>query len=165
MANGNILMKITGKQQGWIKGEAGYKGHEGWIDIESVGQSASSSGSFGAGTGGGHAAVVFHDLQISKMMDRSSVLLLKALDTNEHIPEVIIEKRKGTGDKALAYLTIKLTNARITSFNLNGHSGAMGSESLALNYEKAEFTYSQQDEAGNKKGGDVVTMVDLVGRH
>ena len=99
------------------------------------------------------------------MMDRSSVLLLKALDTNEHIPEVIIEKRKGTGDKALAYLTIKLTNARITSFNLNGHSGAMGSESLAFNYEKAEFTYSQQDEAGNKKGGDVVTMVDLVGRH
>lgn len=165
MANGNILMKITGKQQGWIKGEAAYKGHDGWIDLESVNQSASSPGSFGAGTGGGHAAVVFHDLQITKPTDRSSVLLLSALDTNEHIPEVIIEKRKGTGDKALAYLTIKLTNARITSFTMSSHSGAMGSESLSLNYEKAEFTYSQQDADGNKKGGDVVKVVDLVGRH
>jgi type VI secretion system Hcp family effector len=165
MANGNILMKLTGTKSKWITGEARYKDRTDWIEIESMTQTATSPGSFQQGTGGGQGAVVMHDLQITKSPDRSSVLLLGVINTSEHLSEIIIEHRKGTGATALPWLKVKLTNVRISSYTLSTHSGSPGSESMAFNYEKAEFTYSQQDEKGNKTGGDVVHMVDLVERH
>jgi type VI secretion system secreted protein Hcp len=70
---------------------------------------------------------------ITKQLDKSSPLLLKALVSNETLTSVLIGLLKPNGDPLA---TIKLTNAQLSDYRANGLT-----EHWSFVYQKIEWTY------------------------
>ena len=77
-----------------------------------------------SGTGLSAGRVTFGDLSITKPVDKSSAKLLELCCTGKHIATGILTCSKSTGDKNPAdYLTIKLAEIHISSFQAGGSKG------------------------------------------
>lgn len=97
-----------------------------------------------------------------KHTDKSSPLLMKALFTNQNIDSGKITVRKA-GLSQQEYLTIELEDIYVTSFTLNGSSGAeseIPTETVQLGYRKITVTYKEQTSLGTL-GGQTVATDDL----
>jgi len=103
--------------------------------------------------GGGLSAgkVSVSDITISKPVDKASAKLLELCCNGKHITKGTLTCCKSTGDKNPAdYLTIKLDEIHISSFQTGGSSGdAVGSESISLPFLKFEYDYKVQGKDGN----------------
>lgn len=98
----------------------------------------------GGASSGSAARVDVSSIQVMKKTDKASPSLLQACATGKHIPKATITVRKA-GSKG-PYLTIKLTNVLVSSYQLDssGGGGAKPNESLSLNFTKIEYKYSTQ---------------------
>jgi type VI secretion system Hcp family effector len=104
------------------------------------------SWSFGTGTsatggGGGAGKSPVHEIVITKTQDASSPKLSKACATGEHFKTVVLSVRKaggGGGGAGSTFLTIKLTDVTISSYQLSS-GGDRPTESLTLNFTKIEY--------------------------
>lgn len=98
----------------------------------------------GGASSGSAARVDVSSIQVMKKTDKASPSLLKACATGKHIPKATITVRKA-GSKS-PYLTIKLTNVLVSSYQLDSSGGgdAKPNESLSLNFTKIEYKYSTQ---------------------
>ncbi len=109
------------------------------IDSWSFGASQGSSASHGSGGGAGKSSS-FHEIQITKTVDKSSPLLFKACANGEHFPKVTLTLRKA----GKPYLTLTMSDVLISSYQQsNGGGGATPTESLSLNFTKIEYHYSK----------------------
>jgi type VI secretion system secreted protein Hcp len=102
------------------------------------------------GSGMSAGKVSFSDISVSKPVDKASAKLLELCCTGKHISTGTLSCSKSTGDKNPGdYLTIKLTEIAITSFQGGGSSGeATGTESLSLAFAKFELDYKIQGKDG-----------------
>jgi type VI secretion system secreted protein Hcp len=140
---------------GDIKGEAKDAKHKGEIDILAFSWGLSNSGTTHMGGGGGSGKVNVQDLSITKYVDSASSVLIQNGCSGKHIPEATLVVRKAGGDKALEYMTYKLSDVLITSVSTGGSGGEDRlTENVTLNFAKFEFTYKQQNKAGGQDGGD-----------
>jgi type VI secretion system secreted protein Hcp len=158
----DIFMKIDG-----IAGEAKDKGgkkHEGEIDVLSWSWGASNPGSSSTGGGGGTGKVDVTDLNFTKFVDKSSPVLFLSCCNGKHHKDATLTMRKA-GETPLEFLTVKLTDVIVASIHQGGEhsSNDYPTESIALNFAKAEVIYKEQDEKGGQKGGDVVMGWDVKG--
>lgn len=96
---------------GDIKGEVTEKDHKDWVQAIKVTfdvtQPASLGGRQSAGGGTANAAE-FSELTIEKLIDKASPKLFEAICKGTHIPEVVIDYTRASGDSAIKYLEIKL---------------------------------------------------------
>lgn len=150
MAQADTLLKIDS-----IEGESQDKDLPKTIEIQSWSAGVTHSGSFGSGTGGGTGKAQFQDLHFTKSADKASVKIAKACATGQHIKEAVLVIRKAGGPSTLPYLTITMTNVRVTSFQTSGHGSGGTSEQFSLNFEKIKYSYQAQDEKGAKKDGAI----------
>ena len=141
----DMFIKIEG-----IDGESKDDSHKGEIDVLSWSWGASNSGSAHRGGGTGTGKVDFQDVTLVKWVDLSSPLLMLHSANGKHIPEATLVVRKA-GDKPLEYMTIKMTNILVTSYQTGGSGGEEAlTESVSLNFEKCEYKYASQTEKGAK---------------
>jgi len=133
-----------------ITGESASSKHSGEIEVLSWSWGASNPTSH-HGTGLSAGKVSLSDLTISKPVDKASAKLLELCCTGKHITNGTLSCSKSTGDKNPGdYLTIKLDEIHISSFQTGGSSGdAVGSESISLAFVKFEYDYKVQDAKGN----------------
>jgi len=133
-----------------ITGENAAAKHKGEIEVLSWSWGASNPTSI-HGTGLSAGKVSLSDLTISKPVDKASAKLLELCCTGKHIPTGTLSCSKSTGDKNPGdYLTIKLNEIHIASFQTGGSSGdAVGSESISLAFIKFEYDYKVQGTDGN----------------
>jgi len=146
MAAADIFLELDG-----IKGESQDSIHKDAMEIMSWSWGASNQGSFHTGTGGGTGKATFHDLTVTKNVDKASSSLWKSVSTGTHIAKGTLYVRKAGGDKPLDYLTIEMTNIIITSLQW-GTGHVLVTENLSLNFEIFKITYSQQAATGSGDG-------------
>ena len=147
----DMFLKLDG-----IKGESKDHKHKDEIHIESFSWGMSQTGSFSSAGGGGAGKVNVHDISVTKLVDKSSPVLMLHICNGKHIKEGLITVRKA-GEKPLEYLKIKLTDILVSSLQEAGHGGGdLLTENLSLNFAKFQVDYIEQKPDGS--GESPVTM-------
>jgi type VI secretion system secreted protein Hcp len=149
-----------------IPGESQDDKHKEWIELHSfstgllqtVGGNRSTTGAATAGR------VEHQDFSIVKNLDKSTPKLNEACCKGTHIPKMILELCRATGDKQV-YYKITLSDSIVTSVRLGG--SAKGGESIpfeevSFNYGEIEWNYTATDHKTGKPAGNVTTKHSLV---
>lgn len=149
-----------------VDGEATHKGHEKWIELlsynQGVSQHSGGSMSSAGGLSGGRAN--FQDFTIVHPLDKSSPKLNAACASGEHIKDITLEICRSTGDaKGTVFMKYVMSDVLVSSVKTGG--SAKGAEPLPLEevafaFGKIEWTYTETDHAGKKKG-DIKTGWDV----
>jgi type VI secretion system secreted protein Hcp len=93
--------------------------------------------------------IPFHDLVVTKRVDKASPLLFKAVATGQHIPQVVLSLSKTSSGKPFDYLVITMNDVLVTSAKPGfGGGDQLPNESITLNFTKVEFKYVQQNPDG-----------------
>lgn len=99
----------------------------------SVGVSHTRSNTGGGGDAG---KAEFGDLVVLKKANKATPILMQACANGTHLPEVTLDVLTAKGT---TYMTIKLKNVYITSYQTGGSAGDDPTESLSLNYVELEY--------------------------
>jgi len=133
-----IYMKFTGSKQGWIKGAVTAAKYKDYIEVNSVEFGLGSPFDVHTGQSTGHRVV--RPLQITKVLDKSSPLMVQSCDNNETGTVEIVYTEEGAEHKSL--VTLSLTNAMVRDFNHVGSFNSSAAERVTLSFTKFEFTWS-----------------------
>lgn len=140
---------------GDIKGEAEDKTHAGKIDVLAWSWGMSQSGTTHIGGGGGAGKVNVQDLSITKYIDKSSTVLMKACAKGTHYDDAELIVRKA-GDTPLEYYKITMKEVIVTSVSTGGSGGEDRlTENVTLNFAEVHVEYQPQNAKGGKEGGVV----------
>jgi type VI secretion system secreted protein Hcp len=145
----DIFLKLDG-----VPGDSVDDKHKGEIDVEAVAYGVKRSGKK-------HIATV----RIDKVYDSSSPRLLAASTSGRHIKSATITFRLSGADPGSAFLTYKLTDVVVSSYEEGGSNPddkALGSleEEVGLTADKLQATERTPDSSG-KDGPPVNVTVDL----
>ncbi len=135
MAAVDYFLKLDG-----IPGESQDKAHKDEIQLESFSWGAANTGSRAAGGGGGAGKVNMQDFTFTQKTNKSSPKLFLSCATGEHIKAATLTARKAGKDQ-IEFLTIKLTDVIVTSFQETGDDGEYPLEEIALDFAKIEVSY------------------------
>lgn len=148
----NAYLALKGQQQGQIKGSVIQKGRENQIAVYGFMHEITSPRDASSGLATGKRQ--HRPLLITKEIDKSSPLLMKALVSNENITEFILnfyapirQSPSGSGNEAHIY-SIRLINAFISGIDqdmsLNKVEPGISLpvlESVSFVYQKIEWTW------------------------
>jgi type VI secretion system secreted protein Hcp len=137
----DMFLKIDG-----IEGESTDSKHKYEIDVTSWSFGLTQSVSH-VGGGGGAGQAEFRDLQIVKLMDKSSPKLFLASASGEHLQKAVLTMRK-SGDNPVDFVKVTLTDVIVSSFNSDLATNGQPIEEITLNYGKLEFQYVPVDAKG-----------------
>jgi len=153
----DAFLKIDG-----IPGESTDAKHKDYIEITSFNWGVSQPASGTASSAGGATAerANFQDFSIVKSLDKASPKLALACADGTHIKSIVLELCRAGGDK-VKYMEYKMSNCIVSSVTTGGSGGAEPSESIAFNFGKIEWTYTQQKRADGAGGGNVAAGWDL----
>ncbi len=147
MAIGDMFLKVQG-----VTGESRDADHKGEIEVMSWSWGLQASGSAGAGTlPTGRGAM--SELEIVKRVDQSSPALMLFLRTHKPIKQARLTVRKA-GETPLEYLTIDLSNARVTSLKIESADAELV-ERVRLGFTSVTVTYTPQDAKGGGGAANV----------
>ncbi len=134
----NAMLRITGKNQGVIRGSAIQKGREGAIEVIAAEHQVRNDG----------AKKVHGVFTITKEVDRSTPMLYKALVTNETLESFELAfyapNRLGTAGGAgveTQHYTVKLVGARVVDIKFRMPNTKNPDLSRYAEYEEVSFTY------------------------
>lgn len=132
-----------------FEGTSKHAVHSKEIQILAWSWGASQSGSFADGEGGSGAGKAnLQDLSITKYLDKTSPLFLKAVTSGEHIGVATLSMSKAGGEQ-FDFLKIVLTDVMVTSYSTGGSGGEdMLTENLSLTFAKIEFEHFKQSKDG-----------------
>ena len=135
----DYFLKLAG-----IKGESSDAKHKDEIELVSFSWGVSQSAAQGGGGGGGGKAE-FTDFQVVSRVSKSSPLLFLACATGQHIKDATLAVRKAGGDQ-LEYLTIKLSDVLVSSYQEAGGGGddERPLDVVSFDFAKVEISYSPQ---------------------
>jgi type VI secretion system secreted protein Hcp len=153
----NAYLTLTGQRSGAIQGSVTQKGRENSILVFAYQHEVASP--FDTKSGAATGKVLHGVVKISKELDQSSPLLLKAWSSNEMFSDVTLRfwevSRAGS---EVQHFTVKLTNARIvgikSSLPSTKDASSMKlpvSEEISFSYQKIEWTWND---------GKISTSVD-----
>lgn len=150
----DYFLKIDG-----IQGESRDAKHKGEIELVAFSWGLTQS-AVQAGGGGGAGKAHFQDFHFTQHTQKASPLLMLACASGQHIKGAVLTGRK-TGKTQLEFLTIKLTDVLVSSFEQGAsHETDQPIEEVSLNYAKIDVTYRPQSAAGGP-GGEVNAGWDL----
>ena len=132
------------------------------IDILSFSWGVSQTSTYGAGASGKEAKAgraSFSDLNVMKVLDKTSPLLTDHCATGDILKKVYILYDKPVADKQQSYFRIWLKDALITSVQLSG-SSENPTESLSFAFQAVEIAYAPEMDDGKldaaiRKGYDL----------
>ncbi|MEA2476307.1 MAG: type secretion system secreted protein Hcp [Actinomycetota bacterium] len=156
MAHADYFLKIDG-----VDGESVDKSHPNEIQIESWSWGETNSGSTHSGSGLGVGKVSMQDFHFSKVLDKSTPLLMLACASGQHIKKATLTARKQNNDAGFEFLHVQFTEILISSYadktppiegtDANGQpvpSENEPVESLSFNFAKIQWSYSYQNADG-----------------
>lgn len=145
MANVDYFLILEG-----VKGESQDKKHKEAIEIESFSWGSTNSGTAGVGAGSGAGKVVIQDVHCTMKANKASPILFMRCATGEHIKKGTIICRKAGTDQQ-EYLTIKLEDILVSSYQSGGHSGGdpVPTDQFSLNFVKVTYEYKPQKADGS----------------
>jgi type VI secretion system secreted protein Hcp len=133
---------------GDVKGESLDKALKEWIDVRSFSFGEHNSGSAQVGGAGGAGKATFEDFRFTTGHGRHAVPLMKAVALGTHFPTAELRLRTA-GEAPFEFLTIKLQEVLVTSYDLGGADGVdVPSEAISLSYAKIEVKSRSQADKG-----------------
>jgi type VI secretion system secreted protein Hcp len=133
-----------------IKGESTDAKHKDEIDVESWSWGETQTGGPHPGGGGGGGRVTMQDFQFVMRLNRASPTLMRACATGEHIKTATVTGRKAGGKDQQEYLTFKLTDVLVSSYQTGGSEHAdFPIDQVSLAFAKIEVDYRPQRPDGS----------------
>jgi type VI secretion system secreted protein Hcp len=127
-----MFLKIDG-----VDGELQHKG-----EIEVLSFSWGVKQNLAPGGGGATGKATISDFSVVKALDSSSPQLMKMCCTGEHVPWAtlrVTNRRRGGGSSQQEYLTIKLNDILISSYQTGGDNGTVPGESLTFAFQSIDL--------------------------
>lgn len=144
MAAVDYFLKIKG-----VEGDATAEGHTSEIQVESWSWGETNSGSAGAGPGQGTGKVSMMDFHFVMKANKATPKLFLACATGDHFTDATLACRKA-GQKQQDYMTIKMTDVLISSYQTGGsHGEILPVDQISLNFAKIEMEYKPQKADGS----------------
>ncbi|MCR6646892.1 MAG: type VI secretion system tube protein Hcp [Cellulomonas sp.] len=141
-----------------IDGDGSTRGHEKWIEVQSVSWALAVPSVTGSGRSIGRVAP--EPLRLTTVPGRHSPGVLLALVQGTRLPTARVERTRG-GEREVVAERWELTNARVVEHTL-GVADDAGLESLALAYGRV--TYSVIPQTASGKAGKAVSVTwDVAG--
>ncbi len=138
----DYFLKVDG-----IPGESTDAKHAGEIDVESWSWGVTQTGTHQVGGGGGAGKSSPSDMSFSMNVCKASPLLFLACATGQHIPvATLVVRRAGTEQQE--YVTIKLSEILVSSYQSGGSGGPLPTDQFSLNFGKMEYEYKPQKADG-----------------
>lgn len=128
-----------------IEGEVMDESHMGEIMIDSWSWGEAQGG---IQKGRSSGKVSLQDFHFTMKTSKASPKLMLASAKGEHIPEAVLTARK-SGTSQQTYMTIKLTDVVITSYQIGAGGGDVPTDQISLNFTKIEFEYKPQNQDGS----------------
>lgn len=157
----SMYMRINGVD---VKGGATVLGLEGsgWFAINhySWGAVRNVAMDIGNGNNADSGMVAMSEVNILKAVDGATEDLLSFLynpGKEGKTIEIAFTKPEADGSGAKLYFQVKLSNARLVSYNINGSDGAQPYESISLSYVEISKKHNYELEGGEVKDGGIVT--------
>jgi type VI secretion system secreted protein Hcp len=155
----DAFVKIDG-----IEGESMDEKHVGWIEIIRYGTGVRQTVSTTASSAGGATAerADFDSFAFSKLIDKSSPLLMLACAAGTHIDEMIVELCRAGTDK-VKFMEYRLKNCLINwvSTSSGDPNNSFPVELVKINFGKIEWCYIQQKRLGGWASGNIAAGWDL----
>jgi type VI secretion system secreted protein Hcp len=145
VATGDMLLVAEG-----VTGESNDTIHPGAIEVTSWSWGLQATTDVSTGLPSGRRKLA--ELQIVKLVDQSSPILMTFLKNNVTLKTVDLFVRKA-GSEALEYFTIKLTKARVTSVQIDSDKTELV-ERVSFAFVSVEVIYKPQSSTGARGGGD-----------
>jgi len=151
----DVYLQIDG-----IKGESADDKHKDWIECKSVNWGVTQPKSATASTGGGHTAerCEHKEIELVKLADLSSPMLLQTCSSGKTIPKAKFEFMRADGQgERVKYFEIELENVLIGAVSPMVGEGDFLHEQVGLKFSKVKWKYTQQKigggAGGNTSGG------------
>jgi type VI secretion system secreted protein Hcp len=139
----DYFLKVDG-----VPGESTDAQYPGAIEVAAFSWGVSNNSTIGAG-GIGAGKSIFQNLQFTKLLDKSSPLLMTKCATGLHIPKVEFIVRK-SGDKPIDYYRITLTDCIVSSVTNSGAAGDnRPAEQISFLYTAIKIDYYMQQPDGS----------------
>lgn len=152
-----IYMRIDGVD---VKGGATVEGLEGkgWFAISSYGWGGARNVAMDIGNGSNadSGMVALGEVSVSKQVDGATENLLSFLfnpGKEGKTVEIGFTKPDADGSGAILYFQVKLENARLVSYHINGSEGALPYESLSLSYVEISQKHNYVEDGKVTPGG------------
>ena len=138
-----------------VDGECLEKEHKAWSPLASFGQGMHQPGGGATGATRRRGDVILDDLTCSKELDKASPKIAESVCKGKVYPKVEIDVTASYTDAGrVTYYRYELKNVLVTSYNISGSGQAedVPMEDFTLNFEEIKVTYTENDNAGKKKG-------------
>lgn len=143
-----MFLKLAG-----CEGESIATGHVNEIELLGWNWGVSNQGSSSVGGGSGTGKASFHDLSITKYVDKATATILSNCAKGNHFTKGTLTCRKVGGGTPLEYMTIEMDQVFVSGVQ---HSGSPGDEltveSVTFNFAKVDVTYKPQGAEGTEAG-------------
>jgi type VI secretion system Hcp family effector len=155
---GDCFLNIEG-----IPGESTDDKHKDWIEVMSYSSGVSQMAGGDRSTGGAatQGRCDHQDISIVKTLDKASPTLNLFCCQGKHIPKVVIELCRATGNKE-KYMEYKMEDVIISSVSVGGGGGGLPTESMTFNYGKLTWNYIQTDHKTGEAKGNVEKYWNLI---
>ncbi len=151
----DIYVKFTKKTNSKdIPGESLDSDHKDWMEIDSWTQGIVQPMSATASTSGGHTAerCEHEPMQFSKDIDKSSSYMYEACSAG-YAYDVEIHFLRATGTVRTTYMTIKLSNAIVSTIRTNVPPNGLPREVFSLKYSKITWVHKGSKTDGSANVG------------
>ena len=126
-----------------IKGESTDAKHKDEVDVESWSWGETQTAERHPGGGGGVGRVSMQDFQF--VMRLRATRFWRACATGQHIKSATLTGRKAEGKSQAEYLTFKLTDVLVSSYQTGGSEHAdVPIDQVSLNFAKIQVEYRAQ---------------------
>jgi type VI secretion system secreted protein Hcp len=138
-----------------IKGESTDKEHEGWLEAINWDFGMQQPSSATASTAGGGTAerVQYDSFNFTQLVNLASPKIYEYCSQGKHIPEVVIQMYRASGEKRVKYMEVKLKTVVVSAVHA-GHSDTTGfpTETVSMTFGAITWTYEQQKRDGSNAG-------------
>jgi type VI secretion system secreted protein Hcp len=143
-----MFLKLAG-----CDGESIASGHENEIELLGWNWGVTNQGSSGMGGGSGTGKASFHDLSITKYVDKATATILGNCAKGNHFATGVLVCRKVGGDSPLEYLKIEMDQVFVSGVQHGGSPGdELTVENVTFNFAKMKVVYTPQSASGSAAG-------------
>lgn len=146
-----------------VKGESTDNEHKDWMEALSWKFGMQQPASATASTAGGASSerVHYDTFDFEQLVNLASPKLYELCSQGKHIPEVVIQCYRASGEKRVMYLEVKLKSVIISKIGAASNENAFPTEKISLSFGAITWKYTQQKRDGSS-GGNMAGAWSLV---
>ncbi len=146
---------------GTVKGDATEKNHKEWLSLSSIsfGMNRNIQTQAGKVSNRDKGTVVMHDLVCTKSVDKSTPEMLNYACSGSTPKDAQIDLLRVEDGKTSVYMTYKLTDCLISSYQIDSVASTEPTEVFTLNFVKMQVDYVPHGK-DNKAGGPTSAFYD-----